>query len=149
MKIFIVRNISIGVGFFCLLVVGCSEARRYPVSGVVTINSAPAALTTVIFQPADAGADPRRGGVAVTDDKGNFTIGGADNKGLPAGEYKVTFSQTLINGKPAHGSGGKKSEMIRGEKEAVPDDYRDPAKTPISAKVTGATNTFTFDIQRN
>jgi len=147
MKTFIACKPSVGAGLFCLLVMGCSETRRYPVSGVVTIHGAPAALTTVIFRPADADADPRMAGKTVTDDKGNFTIGGPDNAGLPAGEYKVTFSQTLVNGKPAHGSGGKKSEMIAGEKEAVPDDYRDPSKTPISAKVSGSTNTFTFDIQ--
>src|SRR5262245_48606437 len=104
MKTFIMRNTLVGIGFCCLLVMGCSEARRYPVSGVVTINSTPAAVTTVVFQPADADADPRMGGKTVTDANGNFTIGGGDNTGLAAGEYKVTFSQTLINGRPAHGS---------------------------------------------
>src|SRR5437764_247254 len=93
---------------------GCSsEPSRYPVSGTVTANGAPVALATVKFLPAGPDADPRSGGMGVADESGKFVIGGepGKNTGLPAGEYKVTFSQTLVNGKPTlGGSGGKKSE---------------------------------------
>ena len=96
-------------------------------------------------------ADPksRLGGSGPTDQSGKFTIGeNGKNTGLPAGEYKVTFSQTLVKGKPTlAGSGGKKEEKVPTEKEAVPDDYRDPQKTPVTATIGSGTNNFTFDIK--
>ncbi len=70
------------------------------------------------------------------------------NTGLTSGEYKVTFSQTLVNGKPTlAGSGGKKWEKVPSEKESVADEYRDPEKTPITVSIGSGTNDFTFEIK--
>jgi len=127
---------------------GCSpgEVTRYPVSGTVTMNGAPAGLTTVKFIPAGAGMEPTFGGSATADGTGAFRIGKpGENSGLPAGEYKVTFSQTVHQGKPVYGSGGKKSEPVPG-KEAVPDAYRDAATTPVTATVSKTSTTFAFEI---
>jgi len=101
----------------------------------------------VRFHP--VGSNSATGGSGATDESGKFTIGEeGKNTGFPSGEYKVTFSQTLVKGKPTlGGSGGKKSERFRGEKEAVADDYRDPEKTPVTASIGSGTNAFTFEIK--
>ena len=130
------------------ILTGCSsEPSRYSVSGTVNINGAPGALVVVRFVPETEGAG--MGGSGYTDQAGKFTIGGTGpNSGMPGGNYKVTFSQTLVGGKPTlAGSGGKKEELQPTEKEALPEDYRNPAKTPFSAKVGSGDNNFTFDIK--
>jgi hypothetical protein len=127
---------------------GCdSEPSRYAATGAVTMDGVPAPLVVVSFRSDDPKS--RLGGSGPTDQSGKFTIGENNkNSGLPAGEYKVTFSQTLVKGKPTlAGSGGKKEEKVPTEKEAVPDEYRDPQKTPITATIGSGTNNFTFDIK--
>ena len=129
-------------------VLGCSsEPSRYAATGAVTMDGAPAPLVIVKFHPVATGS--LAGGSGPTDPAGKFTIGeDGKNTGFPSGEYKVTFSQTLVRGKPTlSGSGGKKSEREPTEKEAVADDYRDPEKTPVTATIGGGTNNFTFDIK--
>jgi len=132
----------------CVTVAGCSmgEPSRYAVSGVVNMDGAPAPLVIVKFHPAGGGPG---GGGGNTDVSGKFSFGeDGKNTGLPSGEYKVTFTQTLVKGKPTLGGGGKKSEKFKGEKEGVADEYRDLGKTPVTATVSGGTRSFTFDIKR-
>jgi hypothetical protein len=129
-------------------VLGCSSERsRYAATGTVTMDGAPAPLVVVRFHP--GASDPTAGGSGPTDPTGKFTIGeDGKNTGLPSGEYKVTFSQTLVKGKPTlAGSGGKAAEKVPTEKEAVADDYRDPQKTPVTATIGSGINNFTFDIK--
>jgi hypothetical protein len=137
-------------GLFAVLASGCSsEAPRYPVSGTIAIDGVAAGLTTVRFLPTDPNVDPRFAGMTMADNTGKFSIGAdGKNTGLPAGEYKVTFTQTVdSSGKPIVGSGGKKSEAVAG-KEAVPTAYRDAKTTPIIVQVGRNSNTFTFDIKK-
>jgi hypothetical protein len=134
-----------------LLLIGCSsEPSRFPVSGTVKIDGAPAAQTVLRFFPTAGGADPRSANTAISDEKGNWSLKqSGKNEGLPSGEYKVTFSQTLVNGKAVlGGSGGKKSERLAGEKEAIPEIYRSQATTTIIANVSSSSTTFDFDIKR-
>ncbi|MHC5539913.1 hypothetical protein ACYOEI_16965 [Singulisphaera rosea] len=122
------------------------EPTRYAVGGVVNMDGAPAPFVIVKFIPAGGGPG---GGGGNTDQSGKFAFGedGKDT-GLPSGDYKVTFSQTLVKGKPIlGGGGGKKSETLRGEKEAVAEEYRNVAKTPVTATVSGGARSFTFDIK--
>jgi hypothetical protein len=106
-----------------------------------------APYVVVSFRP--TGSKAWHGGSGTTDSQGKFAIGeNGKESGLPAGEYKVTFSQTLVKGKPTlAGSGGKKAERVPTEKEAVPDDYRDAQKTPHTANIGSGPNNFTFDIK--
>jgi hypothetical protein len=101
----------------------------------------------VRFHPVASGS--LAGGSGATDEAGKFTIGeDGKNTGFPAGEYKVTFSQTLVNGKPTlAGSGGKAAEKAPSEKEAVADDYRNPERTPVTISISSGTNNFTFGIK--
>ncbi|WP_165228583.1 hypothetical protein [Aquisphaera insulae] len=131
-----------------LAALGCSgEPSRYAASGAVTMDGAPAPFVVLKFHP--VGGDPKLGGAGHTDDAGKFTIGeDGKNTGFPAGDYRVTFSQTLVKGKPTlAGSGGKAAEREKTEKEAVPDDYRNPEKTPVTATIGRGANAFTFDIK--
>jgi hypothetical protein len=127
---------------------GCDSepSHFYAATGTVTMDGAPAPFVVVKFRPAESSS--LRGGSGPTDPTGKFTIGeDGKNTGLPAGEYKVTFSQTLVKGKPTlAGSGGKIEEKVKTEKEAVPDEYRDPQTTPVTATIGTGINNFTFDI---
>jgi hypothetical protein len=129
-------------------VAGCSsESTKYPVSGVVTLDGVPAPLVIVSFIPVQP--DLIAGGSGATDSAGKFTIGEeGKNSGLTRGDYKVTFSQTLVRGKPTlAGSGGKAAEKEATEREAVADDFRNPQTTPVTATIKSGTNNFTFEIQ--
>lgn len=129
-------------------VVGCSsEVPRYPVSGTVLINGVPAGLATIKFL-AYGKTNEGYGGTVISDISGKFVLGNIDkNQGLPEGDYKVVFSQSVgKDGKPIYGSGGKKSEMIGGEREAIPEQYRNSTSTPITAHVGRSGNEFKFDI---
>jgi len=140
--------ISCMVILLSVTVLGCSSERsRHAATGTVTLNGAPAPFVVVRFHP--PASDPTAGGSGPTDPAGKFTIGqDGKNTGLPSGEYKVTFSQTLLKGKPTlAGSGGKASEREATEKEAVADEYRDPQKTPVTASVGGGVNDFKFEIK--
>jgi hypothetical protein len=132
----------------CVALGGCfGEPSRYAATGTVTMDGAPAPLVIVSFHP--VASSSLAGGTGSTDAAGKFTIGeDGKNTGFPAGEYKVTFSQTLVNGKPTlAGSGGKVAEKAPSEKEAVADDYRDPEKTPVTVSVGSGPNNFTFGIK--
>jgi hypothetical protein len=110
----------------------------------------PLGLATLQFYPADPNVDQSNGGTARTDENGTFTYGEeGKNTGLAAGDYKVTVSQTLIGGKPSlGGSGGKKSEQVAGEKENVPDLYRHPNTTTLTAHVDKDNRALTFELTR-
>jgi hypothetical protein len=139
----------IAMTLFCVAVAGCSvgEQSRSAATGKVTMDGAPAPFVIVSFLPTDSKS--LAGGSGHTDEAGKFTIGqGGKNTGLPAGDYKVTFSQTLVKGKPTlAGSGGKAREKDKTEKEAVADEYRDREKTPVTATIGSGSNDFTFDIK--
>jgi hypothetical protein len=134
--------------FLAFGLAGCSfEPSRYAATGIVMIDGAPAPMVLVKFHAPTP--DSTYGGTGTTDASGKFTIGeNGKNTGFPSGEYKVTFSQTLVKGKPTlAGSGGKKDEKVATEREAVADDYRDPAKTPVTAKISSGSNDFKFEIK--
>ena len=127
---------------------GCSsEPSRYAATGTVSMDGAPASLVIVSFH--SVSGDAKASGSGKTDEAGKFTVGEAGkNSGFQAGEYKVTFSQTLVKGKPTlAGSGGKAEEKTATEKEAVADDYRSIEKTPVTARIGSGSNYFKFEIK--
>jgi hypothetical protein len=138
--------------FLCLFVAGCSsEPARYPTTGTVTINGEPAAFTHVMFIAMNPKTPTSSGGNAVTDEKGNFTVSNGDNKapGLMSGDYKVIFTQTLINGKPslAAGRGKKPDEMAAGQSEGVPKEYLTVDSTPILITAKSGMGPLTFELK--
>lgn len=124
------------------LLSGCSSSSlppQYDTTGTVTLDGAPAHLVSVRFASTD---DAAKSGTAVTKEDGSFSTA------LQPGEYKVAFSQTVDrSGKPIPGSGGKKSEAIAGERENIPDEYRDPTNSKFVLKVEkGEKQTVKYDL---
>jgi hypothetical protein len=140
-------RLVLGLGLATILGGCSSEPPHYTVSGAVTIDGKPAPMVVVRFVAPEK--DAAAGATATTDDQGKFKLGKTEqNTGLTAGEFKVTFSQTTVGGKVTlGGSGGKKEEKLPTEKELMPEEYRDPEKTPFTAKVVSGENTFTFDLK--
>lgn len=138
------------LAFLCSVSIGCSsEASRYPVSGVVTIDGKPAPLTVITFIAVNPSTPTSSGGAAITDEQGNFTVKGKDKEGLMAGDYKVVFQQSLIDGKPSlNGSRGKKNAMLAGETEGVPSQYLDPDTTPVTIAVKKNMDPCQFDLKK-
>ena len=102
---------ALPLAILCIIAGGCSWNRAViQLTGTVTINGSPAALTHVIFVAVNPATPTSSGGSTTTDKDGNFTItNGGKDPGLMSGEYKVIFQQTLIKGKPSlGGSRGKK-----------------------------------------
>ena len=145
------NTLTLPFALLCIIHGGCSwQPSRYPVSGTVTINGSPAALTHVNFVAVTPATPTSSGGSATTDKEGNFTItNGGKTPGLMAGEYKVIFQQTLIKGKPSlGGSRGKKSAMVPGETEGIPENYHVPDTTPIRVVVKSNMDPCKFDITK-
>lgn len=123
---------------------GKSSSKRFPVEGTVTIGGEPAARTAVKFHQIDSD----NYSFLRTDSQGKFSLPIQDGKGgLAGGEYSVTFSQTIRNGKPIVLS-KKETELPDGAFEAVPEDYLDAAKTPIRVEISKNSNTFAFEIKK-
>ena len=140
---------NLGLILLGLSIVGCGEPTRYPLSGSVTINGAPAALTHVIFIAVNPATPTSSGGSTTTDKDGNFVVTNGDKTpGLMYGEYKVIFQQTLIKGKPTLGGGRKKSDRVPGETEGVPEAYLLPDTTPIRISVTRNMEPVKFDLAK-
>ena len=145
------RLLCVGALLFAVGLFGCSgEPSRLGVEGTVKIDGVPAPMTVIRFFPTNPDADPRSANTAKSDEKGIWSLKqDGKNAGLPVGDYKVTFSQTTVRGKPVlSGSGGKKNERLAGELENVPEIYRNPATTTITAHVSNSSTTFDFDIKR-
>lgn len=138
-------------GFLLLVPVvmlGCSsEPSRYSVTGTVSKDGAPAPFVIVNFH--SVSGDAKASGSGKTDANGQFSVGETGkNTGFQSGDYKVTFSQTMVKGKPTlAGSGGKAEEKVATEKEAVADEYRSLETTPITASIGSGTNDFKFEIK--
>lgn len=135
----------------CCILFGCSsEASRYPVTGTVTINGAPASLTLVNFVAVKPATPTSSGGSAITDENGNFTINASGKTpGLLPGDYKVVLQQSLIDGKPSlNGSRGKMNAMLPGESQGVPDEYMSPDATPFQVTVGKNMAPCQFDVKK-
>jgi hypothetical protein len=118
--------------------VGCSSPDTGTVSGTAKMNGAPLAGCTVMFHGKD------RGGSYVIDEDGSYNVQDA-----PVGLCKVTIKSGGITppggfqGKaPVDPVGGKASKNF-----AIPPEYTDPAKTPLSFEVKPGKSSFPIDIK--
>jgi hypothetical protein len=144
-------TLTLPLVFLCVLTAGCSrEPSRYPVKGTVTINGAPLALAHVNFVAVNPATPTSSGASTTTDKDGNFTITNGDKTpGLMAGEYKVIFQQTLINGQPTFGGArGKRNAMGPGESEGVPEPYLTPDTTPMRVTIPSDTDSLKLEIKK-
>jgi hypothetical protein len=145
------------IGLVALAAAGCSGRSSsdgtLPISGTVTLDGKPAALTIITFWSTQEGAEAAGVDRTTSDDSGKFTLGEEGNEkqkgvGLAPGEYKVTLSRTVDrSGKPVI-EGGKATEPVTAT-ETFPDGYQDKSATPLVIEVSPDKTTFTFDIKKS
>ena len=157
-----VKTVRVTLLLSALVFPGCSgvdtSGRKdvYPVSGKVTMSGGPVANAAVTFSP-KAGQPVATGR---TDDQGQFALTTYEpGDGAAAGEYAVLVTKSTpsaASAKPAHGvdvvynpshSGGRTKAAQAADTGALPAQYSDWAKTPLSANVEpGGKNEFNFEL---
>lgn len=119
-----------------LLAVGCGRYESR-VSGVVTVDGSPASRGTITFYPSGGG-----GGAAAyaqVDEDGRFQVQTGGERGLQAGEYKV--SVRIVDEIPA------KSEWDPpGFRTVIPLRYKNPQTSGLVCSVEPGKNEFNIDI---
>jgi hypothetical protein len=145
-----------------VLLAGCggsSTINTVPVSGTVTNNGAPLEGADVIFHPTTESGQSASGR---TDAQGKFTlrtyVSPSENpEGAIPGDYTVTVTKVESSSagmtpeqmmeKMAAG-GGPKSAPNFAAKSAIPEQYRDPQKSGLTAKVPeGGVEDLKFDLK--
>lgn len=129
---------------------GCSGGDRevldvFPVTGTVRLDGQAIGGVSIVLVP--QGDARGRGGHAVSDEAGNFSLVSEGNrKGVPAGTYRVLFSKlTMPDGSPL-----PRDVMAAdvGAENILPARYNDPEQTPIEVTVTAGENApLQFDLQ--
>jgi hypothetical protein len=123
---------------------GCGPGNplgRKAVSGTVTLNGAPLAAGSIMFEP--QGSQGALGGAPITD--GKFTI--ATQGGLPPGTYIVRISaaakgKAVAEGPPASGGGMRGPDPP----ELIPAEWNAKSQHTITVEEKGD-NTFDFPIK--
>ena len=135
------------------VIAGCGEGddrpARIPATGQVLYQGKPVEGAHVAFR----GSGDQTPAVGTTDAEGKFTLSTFDQEdGAIPGEYAVTVSKIVTVG----GTGGDTSMeamAAKSDKNApqsrneLPQQYADPAQTPLKASVTeGGENHFVFKL---
>lgn len=116
--------------FVALIFSGCGKSNLSvaPVSGTVTLDGAPLAAASVLFQPKEGG----RPSFGVTNAQGHYTLEySLKELGAKVGTCTVRISTE------SHGDDGKNT------KELVPKRYR---TTPLEVQVESKSNTIDFPL---
>ena len=118
---------------------GCTKSDTVPVTGIITLNGQPAENTEVMFNP----QGPGRMATGHTDASGQFKLSTAKpDDGAVPGEYVVTLGEHYDKAPPLPPRGQPLPMRF-------PQDYGDPAKSPLKAHVErGAKNDFQFEIKK-
>jgi hypothetical protein len=127
------RGLWAGVLAGLIVSVGCGKSEKptdglVPVSGNITIDGAVGGNALVTFLP--QGKTGGFGGSGTTDSTGHYTlVGSRGEKGLPAGQYKVTVSRRL---NPDGSPPDPNTPPIESNAfETLPDKYTNPDKTQL------------------
>lgn len=131
-------------------VVGCGSGDnrtsldQVDATGSVTVDGEPAYGVELTFVP--SGDTPGNGGLAKTDESGQFTATSTTNKpGLPPGNYKVSASWRLLpDGKPdLSGAPEIESQAV----EVLPANYLDPDRSKLTATVSSGGEPMKFELK--
>ena len=131
---------------FSLLIfaLGCDTAglKLVQVTGTISVNKKPADGAIIYFHPNDAGLSSAS---AVAKSDGTFDIMYNGEKGIPAGNYKVTVMWPDPAKKPSE------SQIMMGTAEVGPDllkgKYATKAASSLKAEITTSTQTLPpFDL---
>lgn len=131
-----------GATILCWLVSGCQVqsykgAKRYPLSGKVTVNGEPLDAGNISFLP-EAGEQRVSGGV-ITD--GAYHVSEAD--GANAGNYRVEIHWHRKTGRKFRDS--DLGIMVDERKEGLPEQFH--TKSKLRAEVSDKQTTFDFDLK--
>jgi hypothetical protein len=130
------------------LAAGCSgEPDLIPVSGAVKIDGKPAEGVRVEFWPTEASAKnfATRYAVGMSGTDGRFQLRSSSEKGLEGGEYRVTFSRMVLNGKVV--TDLKKKLDHTTARQTLPKRYTDKDQPDAAAaRVAKDNNDFIFDL---
>jgi hypothetical protein len=132
----------VGGIFLPVLATGCGGGGGYtaaPVSGVVTLNGAPLAGASIVFQPTATG-NPGPPSSAETDTDGTFTLYFTDGKeGAVVGQHKVYITTRKM--KPSPENSDIEVEIAA---EQVPLKYR--SEPPSFDVPRGGTDAAKFEL---
>ena len=137
------------MAMFVVVPLGCGKPPMMSVSGKVTLDGKAVSNCKVGFFPDTETFNPDRHGFGfgVTDPQGHFEIQHPQGeKGIWAGNYKVTFVawvDALGNPVPAE---SKPSEVEGGVKNLFPDFFEEPSRTTEKAVVKNGENIFDFNV---
>lgn len=125
-------------GLVCSCLAGCSkETSRQSLEGVVTLDNAPLAKGSILFQPMPGTTSPSCGG---TISDGRFSIAPAG--GAACGKFRVQITATRPTGKKVvhRQSGNMMDEIV----QYIPSRYNEQSK--LEAVVESGKNRFSFDL---
>jgi len=111
-------------------------ATHYHVQGQIKFpNGTPLRGGVIYFTPIEvkAGSKIRYEGACLVDVQGMYKLGfNGDGAGVPAGEYKVTFTPRELH------------ELSNSNSNLIPAKYREKSTTPLTVTVAEKENTFDF-----
>jgi predicted small secreted protein len=152
MKMFRILLVS-AIVLNLFLLAGCNQSSAIKtdvVTGKITLDGQPLTDAYVNFTPQNGGGNAA---YSITDKNGVYklqTSQGKANAGTTQGEYLVTIHKSVFEptGKKITNSETKELTDELKSREIVPDIYKNPKKSKLSAVVvTGQTNTFDFDLK--
>ncbi|WP_417850772.1 carboxypeptidase-like regulatory domain-containing protein [Thalassoglobus sp.] len=123
------------------------ELKLNPVTGTVKVNGEAAKGVSITFVPADGAGADQVAASGTTDEAGKYTLAvSAEEQGIPAGKYRVTFSRLLKPDGTALGPDEMAADA--GAENDLAPVYADSSQTPESADVAEGGGTFDFDIKK-
>ena len=138
--------IRIAYLFMLTFALGCGSAKTAPVAGTVTLDGAPVAKGTIIFE--SPGNRPATGQIEDGQIVNVTTFEPGD--GVPMGEHKVAVSiveeaASAVTSHPSESGGGMDPNYMGG-KSLIPEKYSDPSTSGLTATITRGENTVSFEV---
>ena len=153
---------ALGAVIACAGCAGQQGPQTFPVTGIVTLNGAPAADITVTFVPDGVGISA----VGVTNASGTYTLTTrTSGDGALPGRYQVSLAK-YEGGMTTAAEPGKvnpnydvSNEYAAGydesaagsappSKNLLPEKFADPGTSGFSADVVAGPNTYNFDVKK-
>lgn len=143
-------SVLFSIAMLALLMAGCGPSADLPevvpVSGTVTLDGEPLSGATVVFIP--TGSTAGRAAQGGTDATGRYELSSGEQKGAPAGEFKVVV-QKWVMPDGSDFKGGEMSPLEAGAQEKLPARYSSEEATELKATVPGGGGTIDFDLKTN
>jgi hypothetical protein len=125
--------------------VGCQKGgpTLYPVSGTVTVGSAPLTGGVLTFHPEDSGGDkPKPSPTGQVEKDGKYSLTTLGKPGAPLGKYKVTVATNF----PGMGMGGAGGD-VKPDSVKVNPKYTVPTTSDLKVEVVASPAAGQYDIK--